>query len=201
MNDGSSVLKEINKNTSAEHFKVSKKHKFGHGGKKLEANVLCGKTLRLFAMSHYQMSILIFLALFESIENNQVETLKTLLEKDGGESHVNTLNNDGFLPLDIAVLIENHAMIKILLQHGATSGIESSESIETQLNLLLSSSEQKLSQLTSASSTSSAQSCAILDFDQEKSFYEKRIKVLRKMTIGWQNLRIPDSPFSFSVGS
>jgi hypothetical protein len=40
MNDG--ILKEINKNTSAEHFKVSKKHKFGHGAKKSEGNVLCG---------------------------------------------------------------------------------------------------------------------------------------------------------------
>lgn len=40
MNDG--ILKEINKNTSAENFKVSKKHKFGHVTKKPEPNVLCG---------------------------------------------------------------------------------------------------------------------------------------------------------------
>jgi hypothetical protein len=40
MNEG--VLKEINKNTSSE-FKASKKHKFGHGGKKSEGNVLCGE--------------------------------------------------------------------------------------------------------------------------------------------------------------
>lgn len=40
MNDG--ILKEINKNTSAENFKVSKKHKFGHVTKRTESNVLCG---------------------------------------------------------------------------------------------------------------------------------------------------------------
>lgn len=43
MNEGSSILKEINKNTSAEHFKVSKKHKLGHGAKRPEINVLCGE--------------------------------------------------------------------------------------------------------------------------------------------------------------
>lgn len=41
MNEG--ILKEINKNTSsAENFKVNKKHKLGHG-KKLEPNVLYGR--------------------------------------------------------------------------------------------------------------------------------------------------------------
>lgn len=44
MSNGSSILREINKNTSSEHFKVSKKHKLGHGTKKPEPNVLCGKS-------------------------------------------------------------------------------------------------------------------------------------------------------------
>lgn len=44
MNEG--ILKEINKNTSAENFKVSKKHKFGHAAKKPEANTLCGESIR-----------------------------------------------------------------------------------------------------------------------------------------------------------
>lgn len=41
MSDG--ILREINKNTSIEGYKVNKKHKFGHGGKKAESNVLNGK--------------------------------------------------------------------------------------------------------------------------------------------------------------
>lgn len=44
MNEG--ILKEINKNTSAENFKVSKKHKFGHAAKKPEANTLCGEWIK-----------------------------------------------------------------------------------------------------------------------------------------------------------
>jgi hypothetical protein len=43
MSEGSSILKEINKNTSAEHFKVSKKHKFGHAPKKPEPSILSGE--------------------------------------------------------------------------------------------------------------------------------------------------------------
>lgn len=48
MNNGSSILREINKNTSSENFKVSKKHKLGHGAKKPELNVLCGKWSHVF---------------------------------------------------------------------------------------------------------------------------------------------------------
>lgn len=46
MNEG--ILKEINKNTSGEGFKVHKKHKLGNGSKKFEQNVLCGKKLQRF---------------------------------------------------------------------------------------------------------------------------------------------------------
>lgn len=134
-------------------------------------------------------------ALFEFIENNQVEKLKTLLAKDCAQSHINTLNNDGLSPLDVAVLLDNNAIIKILLHHGASAGIESNDSIEAHVNSLLIESEQKLYQ--NAGSSSSA---TLVDSDKQKSLYEKRVKLLRKMLIGWQNLKTPDSPFSFSVG-
>lgn len=128
-----------------------------------------------------------------------MEKLKTILETDVGDSHVNTLNNDGFSSLDIAVLLENHAMIKILLLHGANSGIEPSGNVENHLKALIADSEQKLYQLANTS-TSSGQNGMILDVDKQKSLYDQRIKLLKKMIVGWQNLRIPDSPFSFSVG-
>lgn len=128
-----------------------------------------------------------------------MEKLKTLLDKDGGEVHINTLNNDGLSPLDVAVLLENHTIIKILLQHGANAAFDSDESIEAHLNTLLQDSEQILHQL-SSSPSSSGPSGIMMDCDNEKSLYEKRVKVLRKMLTGWQNLKIPDTPFSFSVG-
>lgn len=46
MNEGSSILREINKNTSSDNFK-SKKHKFGHGAKRQEENLLCGMSENL----------------------------------------------------------------------------------------------------------------------------------------------------------
>jgi ankyrin repeat protein len=140
----------------------------------------------------------LILALFESIENNQVECLKSLLDKDG-KLHINALNNDGLSPLDIAVLLENHVIIKILLQHGAYVGIDSNEDIENHLNALLMSSEQKLYQITNTSATTSSGQSST-DNDKDKLLYDKRIKILRKMIIGWKNLRIPDTPFSFSIG-
>jgi hypothetical protein len=128
-----------------------------------------------------------------------VEKLKTILEKDGGKLHVNTLNNDGFSLLDLAILLENHAMTKILLLHGATAGIESSGNLESHLKALITDSEQKLQQL-SNTSTSSNHNGLISDADKQKNFYDQRMKLLKKMVVGWQNLRIPDAPFSFSVG-
>lgn len=142
---------------------------------------------------------MLFSALFESIENNQVDKLKTLLDKHGGEAHVNTLNNDGLSPLDVAVLLENHTIIKILLQHGANEVFDPNESIEAHLNTLLHDSEQKLYQLSNVPEPSSS-SPLMVDCDNQKSLYEKRVKVLRKMVTGWKNLRIPDTPFSFSIG-
>jgi hypothetical protein len=113
------------------------------------------------------------------------------------------LNNDGFSPLDVAVLLEHHAMIKILLLHGANVGIESSGKVENHLKALIADSDQKLHQITNTSATStssSGQNGLTLDVDKQKSCYDQRIKLLKKMIVGWQNLRIPDSPFSFSVG-
>lgn len=147
-------------------------------------------------------NVTIISALFESIENNQVETLKSILDKEGGRAHINTLNNDELSPLDIAVLLENHSIVKILLKHGAVAGADPSEDVVKHLNTLLLSSERKLQQIAneSSNSSSSGQSGSV-DNEKEKSFFDKRIKLLKKMLVGWQNLRIPDSPFSFSIGS
>lgn len=120
--------------------------------------------------------------------------MKVILDKEGGKSHINTLNNDELSPLDIAVLLENHSIVKILLKHGAVTGTEASEDVASHLNALLLSTEKKLHQLVNASTNSSG------GVDSDKSYFDKRIKLLKKMLIGWQNLRIPDTPFSFSIG-
>lgn len=129
-----------------------------------------------------------------------MEKLRTVLEKEGGELHVNTLNNDGFSPLDVAVLLDNQSIIKTLLQFGANEGIDSKD-VESHLNTLLVDSEQKHLQLNSSPApSSSSQNLMGLDFEKQKTFYDARIRLLKKMTNGWQKLQAPNSPFSFSIG-
>lgn len=142
---------------------------------------------------------LLFSALFESIENNQQEELKELLSKDA-IAHINTLNNDGFSPLDVAVLLDNHSITKVLLLNGASAGYDVSENIENHLNTLIFETEQKLNKLVNTPASSSAQNGVISETEKQKAFFDKRIKLLRKMIGGWQSLQIPNSPFSFSAG-
>jgi ankyrin repeat protein len=198
MSEGSSILKEINKNTASENFKVNKKHKFGHVPKKPEPNVLTGEFETDAVVELDNQSNFNFAALFESIESNQSEKLLAILDKESGAAQVNTVNSDGFSPLDIAVLLDNHTIIKTLLEHGANVSLESNKTTEAHLNDLLLEAEQKLYQVASTSDESTS---SVLESDKQKLYYDKRVKLLRKMMIGWQSLRVPDMPFSFSIGN
>ena len=130
------------------------------------------------------------------MEENQYEQLKTLLEQK--QLNVNALNNDGFSVLDLAVLLNSRQITKLLLQHGAQSGNFPNENIESHLNALLADAEKKLSQINSSSTSSSGQ--ISVGLESEKISVERRIKLIRKMINGWQRLRVPESPFSFTIG-
>jgi ankyrin repeat protein len=126
------------------------------------------------------------------VEENQFEQLKGLLEQK--HLNVNALNNDGFSVLDLAVLLNCRQITKLLLQHGAQTGNFPTENLESHLNTLLAESEKKLTQINaSAGQISEAQAA-------DKISIERRIKLLRKMINGWQRLRVPDPPFSFTIG-
>jgi hypothetical protein len=89
------------------------------------------------------------------------------------------------LPLDFATLLNNHAIVKVLLQNGANTTTDSTENFEDHIDSLLIISEQNLHQL--------------VDSEKEKSRYENRIKLLKRIQNGWKNLKIPAEPFSFSI--
>ncbi|KAG5674408.1 hypothetical protein PVAND_004382 [Polypedilum vanderplanki] len=174
-----SILKEFNKNTSNDNFKAIKKYKFGgHVNKSFEPS-----------SSAY--------ALFECVEDNKYDQLKSLLEQK--QLNVNALNNDGFSVLDLAVLINNRAIIKLLLQHQAQTGNFPKENIESHLNTLLADAEKKLSQCISNAGTSTSQGIMGFEIERQKLTIEKRIKLIRKMINGWQRLKVPDPPFSFTI--
>lgn len=114
---------------------------------------------------------------------------------------MNALNNDGFSVLDLAVLINNRPITKLLLQHGAQTGNFPVESIETHLNTLLTNAEKKLSQFVTNTGSSSSQGCIGHEIERQKLTIEKRIKLIRKMINGWQRLKVPDPPFALSIGN
>jgi hypothetical protein len=197
------ILKESNKNTSSD-FKSSKKYKFGHVNKSFEPSSAYGKRQKCMhtcadvAVIDNQLLCKLITALFECIEDNQYDQLKGLLEQK--QLNANALNNDGFSVLDLAVLVNNRSIIKLLLQHGAQTGSFPRENIESHLNTLLADAEKKLSQCVTNAGTSTT-SQAFIDVERQKLAIEKRIKLIRKMTNGWQRLKVPDPPFSFTIGN
>lgn len=64
---------------------------------------------------------------------------------------------------------------------------------------MLTNSEKKLAQFVS-NTGSSSQSCIGPETERQKLTIEKRIKLIRKMINGWQRLKVPDPPFSFTIG-
>lgn len=56
-------------------------------------------------------------SLFEAINNNDLNALKTLLSKKNVE--LNVLNDDGYTPLHKAIINKNYLVVKLLLEKGA----------------------------------------------------------------------------------
>lgn len=61
-------------------------------------------------------------ALFSAVEHGHLEKARTILEST--DVDVNSLNTDGLVPLDVAVLSNNRSMTKMLIQHGAIEGTQ-----------------------------------------------------------------------------
>ena len=71
--------------------------------------------------------------IFKLIENNNIEKLKKLLNKD--HSKINSINKDGFSPLHISVIKGNRDIIYILLLNGANPNILTLKKKQTPLHL------------------------------------------------------------------
>lgn len=130
----------------------------------------------------------------------------------------NSLNSDGLSALDIAVLMNNRLMAKLLLQHGALPGPQSSDNLGNYLSSLMFDAEQKLHHLGGISETAAAQvfntrasfssiigstsqSCTGTETERQMGVWERRIRGLRRMLTGWHMIEIPDPPISFTIGT
>ncbi|XP_020294341.1 ankyrin repeat and fibronectin type-III domain-containing protein 1 isoform X3 [Pseudomyrmex gracilis] len=153
-------------------------------------------------------------ALFAAVEHGYLDKARTILEST--DVNVNSVNNDGLSPLDVAVLSNNRPLAKMLVAFGAQEGnrFKSPESLGSHLASLLSEAEHRVQELggsTSGSGTSlleppgshrasfSAQhnnftACGGSAEDKHLALWERRARALRKMLLGFDQARPPDMP-------
>ncbi|XP_073815069.1 ankyrin repeat and fibronectin type III domain containing protein wide awake isoform X4 [Musca autumnalis] len=157
-------------------------------------------------------------ALFSAVEHGHLDKARTILEST--DVDVNSINTDGLSPLDVAVLSNNRSMTKMLLQHGALEGSQFSvDSIGTKLNGLLKDAEIRIHDLSGLEGTcqpsfssrpsissiiigntgSSVTGCTGNEVDKQIGIWERRVKGLRRLLLGWDQARPPDAPASVIV--
>ncbi|GAB0088266.1 Ankyrin repeat and fibronectin type-III domain-containing protein 1 [Sergentomyia squamirostris] len=159
-------------------------------------------------------------ALFSAVEHGHLEKARTILEST--DVDVNSVNSDGLAPLDVAVLSNNRSMTKMLLQHGATdrTQFKGNSTLGNHLNSLLRDAENRIQELgsaedipqtpysTRASFSSiignaytgpSVTGCTGTETDKQIGLWERRVKGLRRMLLGWDQARPPDPPNSVIV--
>jgi ankyrin repeat and fibronectin type-III domain-containing protein 1 len=142
------------------------------------------------------------------------DKVRTML--DNTDIDVNSLNSDGLTSLDIAVLMNNGPMARLLLQHGALPGAQAADNLGNYLSSLIYDAELKLHHLASfnenhtqqnvnsrasfSSIIGTSQSCTGTETERQMGVWEKRIRGLRRLMQGWHRIEIPDPPFSFTIG-
>ncbi|XP_030559426.1 uncharacterized protein LOC115761696 [Drosophila novamexicana] len=157
-------------------------------------------------------------ALFSAVEHGHLDKARTILEST--DVDVNSINTDGLSALDVAVLSNNRSMTKMLLQHGALEGTQFSvDSIGTKLNGLLKDAESRIHDLSGpeglcapvftsrpsissiiiGNTGSSVTGCTGNEVDKQIGIWERRVKGLRRMLLGWDQARPPDAPASVVV--
>lgn len=141
--------------------------------------------------------------------------MRTML--DNTDIDVNSLNSDGLTSLDIAILMNNGQMVKLLLQYGALPGAQAADNLGNYLNSLIYDAELKLHHLVSFSENptqqslnsrasfssiigSTSQSCTGTETERQMGVWERRIRGLRRLMQGWHCIEISDPPISFTIG-
>uniref|UniRef100_A0A1Y1K138 Ankyrin repeat and fibronectin type-III domain-containing protein 1 n=1 Tax=Photinus pyralis TaxID=7054 RepID=A0A1Y1K138_PHOPY len=187
----------------------------GHKPSKKQAKLMQQRLERLARINiHLQ-------ALFAAIEHGHLEKARTILEST--DVDVNSVNNDGLSPLDIAVLSNNRPLVKMLISFGAREGSQfsSPDKLGSHLKHLLGEAEMRLQELgglleepcgapfnTRASfssiigntyQSSTMTGCAGGDTEKQAIAWSRRVKVLRRMVLGFAQARPPDPPSLVAV--
>ncbi|XP_026680370.1 uncharacterized protein LOC103510544, partial [Diaphorina citri] len=138
-------------------------------------------------------------ALFAAVEHGHVDKTRTILES--ADVNVNSMNSDGFTPLDVAILSNNLPLVKLLISFGAQEGnkFSSPDKLGAHLRHLLLESERRCHELGGTClldhnshhhSTLSINRGSISVADSDRSdktlaLWERRCKGLKKMLLGF----------------
>ncbi|XP_049817765.1 uncharacterized protein LOC109604148 isoform X2 [Aethina tumida] len=182
----------------------------GHKPTKKEAKLMQQRLERLARVNIHLH------ALFAAVEHGHLEKARTILEST--DVDVNSLNNDGLSPLDVAVLSNNRPLVKMLISFGATEGnkFSNSDKIGNHLKQLLGEAEMRLQELgglleeplgaplnTRASFSSiignaypasTMTGCAGGDTEKQAIAWGRRAKTLKRLVLGFAQARPPDPP-------
>ncbi|XP_067128446.1 ankyrin repeat and fibronectin type-III domain-containing protein 1 isoform X2 [Centruroides vittatus] len=137
-------------------------------------------------------------ALFAAVEHQHIERARSILETTGVD--VNSVNGDGFSPLDIAVMTNNVPMIKLLQWYGGRESLQyaTKDSRSHQLNGLVKEAGRCVEDLTtcvlSAATNGSLSNALLKEKERQLSLWQRRLQLLRRMKTGFERLRPPDPP-------
>ncbi|KAI5652066.1 ankyrin repeat and fibronectin type-III domain-containing protein 1 [Phthorimaea operculella] len=152
-------------------------------------------------------------ALFAAVEHGYLDKARNILEST--DVDVNSLNSDGLSPLDVAVLANNRQLAKMLMEFGAKEGTQfkSPEALGSHLRRLAREAESKLhevsgcvperscrddtctrSSATGQAGTTGCAGGAGSEKDKQAQHWERRLRTLKRLLLGWQQSRTPTTP-------
>ncbi|XP_037872636.1 ankyrin repeat and fibronectin type-III domain-containing protein 1 isoform X1 [Bombyx mori] len=153
-------------------------------------------------------------ALFAAVEHGYLDKARNIL--DSTDVDVNSLNADGLSPLDVAVLSNNRPLAKMLMEFGAKEGtqLKNSEALGAHLRRLARDAESKLHDVIGCAterpcrddactrSSASGQGTGTTgcaggtgsEKDKQAQHWERRVRTLKRLVQGWQQLRVPLAP-------
>ncbi|XP_061182067.1 ankyrin repeat and fibronectin type-III domain-containing protein 1-like isoform X2 [Saccostrea echinata] len=141
-------------------------------------------------------------ALFDAVEQQDLDLVKNLLEVDG--LNINSVNSEGLTPLDVAVMTNNIPMAKMLLFNGARESplFLQEEARSDRLDALVSNAEKRVVDLSAAilnASSGSGSNTQQKENEKQLSHWEFRHKLLKRMKAGYDHARTPDPPSYVSL--
>ncbi|KAK3705202.1 hypothetical protein QZH41_014002 [Actinostola sp. cb2023] len=138
-------------------------------------------------------------ALIDSIVCQDIEDVRTILETE--DIDVNRLNEEGFAPLDFAVLLGFYDIAKLLQAYGAQESPRLQSSFfEKHLKMLINEAEHKVEDLTlSVIHSNNSNNSEFKETERQLKEWEWTRLILRRMLIGLNNSALPGQPVSVTL--